>query len=160
MYIFMFEVSWVWSILPYPCQSSSFFHISFPGVHFFTLMPTVYHYIFSLFVSLFPFSFFVVVAIFPRVVVAFCCQQTIQLLCLWGWVGVYHTDFFLWSHIHRSVYCKLCQFFLFFSFLFCCCPVKPTLTPVVVGQFKMELNCWEICDGFLQFQDIYVSFPL
>ena len=36
--------------------------------------------------------------------------------------------------------------------------MKPTLTPVVVGQFKMELNRWEICDGFLQFQDIYVSF--
>ena len=112
----MFEVSWVWkkssswesrtcifSCLRCPeyeafyhihANQVRFFHRSFPGVHFFTLMPTAYQYIFPF--SLFPFCLF---AIFPWVVVAFCCQQTIQLLGWWGRMGVYHTDFFLGSSV-------------------------------------------------------------
>ena len=70
--------------------------------------------------------FFFVVAIFPRVVVAFCCQQTIQLLCLWGWVGVYHTDFFLWSHIHRSV-----------------CKCQAELVGVEIGCLMLHLVAWD-----------------
>ena len=102
----------VWGVL-----SMKHFTISMPVKfifpHFFSWCTFLYvdahcislHFLFVRFSFSFLFFFFFV-AIFPRVVVAFCCQQTIQLLCLWGWVGVYHTDFFLWSHIHRSV-CKM-----------------------------------------------------